>query len=442
MHLNRRPARDDERGAVAILVAASLVVLCMSCAMAVDLGNVGQLHRHAQYTVDDAAISGANLLWQGDSVTQVVSATEAYVNENWGNLSSSAWDTCPSSDIPSGFSAPAASGENCITFNGADTAITVEIPPRPVPFTVARLGGFTSGTVEAEASATIPPAYPPCALCLLGPGGIGIGLKGSGSFAVTDSAGSGEAGIVVDSNAPDAINVSGKSGSISAPSIGVVGNVHAASSVFSPIPTVGVNPVPDPLAFLAPPTPATTTILPAVSSGTVAPGNYAGISASSNGTTTLESGTYFLTGPLASSGGGTITTSGPVLIYFTCSSGNQLAACTSPGQAGGSINEGGNSTISLDPMTTGPYAGLTIFFDRNDDSGISLAGTPALTGTIYAKDSALTLSGTPGTLSSLIVVSSASINGTASVTVNYDKSQNIALPPGVPYLCSTTASNC
>jgi hypothetical protein len=38
-------------------------------------------------------------------------------------------------------------------------------------------------------------------------------------------------------------------------------------------------------------------------------------------------------------------------------------------------------------------------------------------------------------------VSSASINGNGNLTVNYDATQNIR-PPGVPYLCSTTANNC
>ncbi len=188
MHVNRRSARD-EGGAVAILVAISLVVLCMSGAMAIDVGNLAQLHRHGEYTVDDAAISGADLLQQGtDSLTQIVGVTEGYIDENWRNLPSSAWDTCP--DIPSGFSAPSGSLENCVTFNGTSTAtasaINVEMPPQSVPFTLAQLGGFTSGTVEASASAVIEPGTAPCALCVLGPSGLTLNDTGSGSFNVSD----------------------------------------------------------------------------------------------------------------------------------------------------------------------------------------------------------------------------------------------------------------
>jgi len=444
VHVNQRSARD-EGGAVALLVALSLVVLCMAGAMAVDLGNVAQLHRHAQLTVDDAAISGADLLEQGtDSLTQIVSATEGYIDENWTNLPSSAWNTCPS--IPSGFFAPSGSGENCVTFNGTSTAISVEFPPQSVPFTLARVGGFTSGTVEAAAEAVIEPGTALCALCLLGPSGLTLSLNGSGSFNVTDSPGSGNAGIVVDSSSSPAAKIIGGSGSITAPSIGVVGT--ASGSGFQPTPT-HIQPVGDPLGYLVPPTPATTTVGPDISltggNQIIPPGNYNNISVGGNGTLTMESGTYFITGAftVGGTGGASVQQAGGVLLYFTCSSGGQIVACASGGQSGGSLSLGGTGTMDFEPMTTGPYANLTVFQDRNDNAGMSLSGTPGLTlnGTLYAKDAALSLNGTGGTIGSLIVVNSAAISGHGSVTVNYNASQNVTLP-GAPYLCSTTANNC
>jgi hypothetical protein len=466
MHLNRRSARDDERGAVAILVAASLVVLGMSSAMAVDLGNLAQLHRHAQYTVDNAAISGADLLEQGtDTLAQVVTATEGYVNENWGNLPSSAWDTCPA--IPSGFTAPSGLGENCITFNGTATAISVEFPPRPVPFTLARLGGFTSGTVGAQATAVLVPGTAPCALCLLGPAGLTLSDTGTGTFTVTDT--TGNAGITVNSSGTPAAQINSNSGTIVAPQIGVVGTYQQKKTgSFQPTPQTGVAAVPDPLGNLPAPTPATTTIpsasysctsacgtLPAGTYGnislggngslTIPPGNYSGISVIGSATLTLESGSYFITGPFSvgGTGGASIQEDGGVLLYFTCSSGGQIVACAGGGQSGGSISLTGTGDMNLAPQTTGPYAGLTVFYDRNDNAGITLSGTPGLqfSGTVYAKDSTLALNGTGATLASYIIVNSATISGSGSIGVNYDASQNIA-PPGVPYLCSTTANNC
>ena len=466
--MNRRSARD-ERGAVAILVALSLVVLGMACALAVDLGNIGQLHRHAEYTVDDAAISGADLLQQGtDSLPQIVTATEGYVQEDWRNIPSAAWDTCP--DIPTGFSAPSGSGENCVTFNGTSTAtasaVNVEIPPQSIPFSVAQIGGFTSGTVEASASAVVAPGVAPCALCLLGPAGLTLGLNGSGSFTVTDSVGSGNAGIAVDSSATPAAQIIGNSGTITAPEIGVVGS--SSGRGFNPPPTP-IQPVPDPLGYLSEPTPSPAAIpsltyssnggsgglLPAGIYGnisltggatlTIPPGNYSSISVGGNAVLTLETGSYFITGAFTVGGtGGTVDQSGAgVLLYFTCSSGNQVVACTNGGQSGGSLALSGTGTVNLYPQTTGPYANVTVFYDRNNDAPMSISGTPGmlLQGTIYAKDSALSLNGTGNTLDSMIIVNSASISGNGSIAVNYDKSDNATLE-GTPYLCSTTANNC
>ena len=471
--MNRRSARD-ERGAVAILVALSLVVLGMACAMAVDLGNIGQLHRHAEFTVDDAAISGADLLQQGtDSLPQIVAATESYVDEDWRNIPSAAWDTCP--DIPTGFSAPSGSGQDCVTFNATSTAtataINVEIPPQSIPFSVARIGGFTSATVEASASAVVAPGTAPCALCLLGPGGLTLSLNGSGSFTVTDSGtppGGQEAGIAVNSSASPAAQIIGNSGSITAPVIGVVGTASGRGFVPPPVP---IQPVQDPLAYLTEPTPSPTAIpsltytntgtnggvLPSAIYGnislsgganlTIPPGNYNNISVGGNATLTLETGSYFITGAFTVGGtGGTVDQSGTgVLLYFTCSNsaGTQVDACANGGQSGGSLALSGTGSVNLYPQTTGQYANVTVFYDRNNNAPMSISGTPGmlLQGTIYAKDSALSLNGTGDTLESMIIVNSASISGNGSIAVNYNASQNASLQ-GKPYLCSTTANNC
>jgi len=333
---------------------------------------------------------------------------------------------------------------------------------------VARLGGFTSGTVKALATAVIVPGVAPCALCLLGPSGLTLDDTGTGTFTVTDAAGSLNAGIIVDSNATPAAYING-SGTISAPAIGVVGTDKVKNAgTFSPTPTDGVTPVPDPLGGLAPPTPTSTTIpagsyscnsacgtLPANTYGsislgaggtlTIPPGNYSSISVIGSATLTMEAGIYFITGPftVGGTGGASVNESSGVLMYFTCSSGNQIVACASGGQSGGSLSLGGTGSMTFSPQTTGTYAGMTIFYDRNNNAPMSLSGTPglSLTGTIYAKDSALSLNGTGTTLGSLIIVDSATISGTGSIGVHYDAAAN-ARPPGVPYLCSTTANNC
>lgn len=485
MHLNRRSARD-ERGVVLILVCLSLVVLGMAAAMAIDLGNVNQLHRHAQFTVDDAAISGADLLEQGtDSLSQIVSATEGYIDENWGNVSGG-WDSCASA--PSGFGAPAGSTENCVTFNGTSTAtataISVELPPQPVPFTVARLGGFVSGSVGASATAVTVPGTSPCALCVLGTSATApmLELNGSGAFTVTD-AGSEAAGITDNSQGDPltgvpAAEIIGGSGTITAPAIDLVGTAQGTG--FHPTPVTGVSPVPDPLGDLAAPTPTSDTIPSAcgqINSGnvnlgstcgslniggnavvTIGPGNYSSISVGGSATLNLDPGMYFITGAFTVDGSsdtsdppivnGFDKTSG-VLLYFTCGSTTEVTPCASSGQAGGSLSLTGKASMTLTSYTPSPpnsYTGLSIFYDRNNDSSITQNGTGelAVSGTIYAKSADLSLDGTGTTaapLNSLIIVNSATISGTAGVSVNYDASQN-ATVSGTPYLCSTAANNC
>jgi hypothetical protein len=359
-----------------------------------------------------------------------------------------------------------------VTFNANASAINVEIPPQSVPFSIAQLGGFMSGTVYASASAHTVPWPPPCALCVLGPSGLTLDDTGSGSFTVTDSGTTpNAAGIVVDSTASPAAYING-SGSITAPSIGVVGGYGLKNSgTFSPTPTTGVNPVTDPLGYLSPPTPGNDGDIPSTTyssttapAGTVLqtnafgsvslggnadvaipPGNYSSISVIGGANLILEPGTYFIAGPLSVSGtsGASVTESGGVLLYFTCSSGGMLTACASGGQSGGSLSLAGTGDVNLAPEATGPYAGLTVFYDRNNDAGITLSGTPtgSFSGTVYAKDSALSMNGTGQTMSSMIIVNSATISGNGTIGVNYNASQNIT-PPGIPYLCSNTANNC
>jgi hypothetical protein len=228
--------------------------------------------------------------------------------------------------------------------------------------------------------------------------------------------------------------------------------------------------VPDPLGALPVPTPATTTIpsatfscnsacgiLPSGTYGnislggggslTLPPGNYNNISVIGSSVLTLESGTYFIAGAftVGGTGGASVQEAGGVLLYFPCSSGGgtQIAACASGGQAGGSLSLSGTGNLTLAPQTTGIYAGLTVFYDRNNNSQMTLSGTPGVlfSGTVYAKSSDLALNGNGPALASYIIVNSATISGSGNIGVHYDASQNIA-PPGAPYLCSIAATNC
>lgn len=465
--------RSDERGIITVLVALSISAVCVFAALAIDLGNVAQTRTHAQNAVDNAAVSGAELLESGTSTeSQVVSSVESYVQENFVQLAAATWDTCPPSSIPSGFSAPAGSGEDCVTFNGAGTDVNVAIPPQFVEYGFGRVTGVLGATVETAATAKVTSIGAPCVLCLLGPTGTTLSDTGSGTFTVTDNGTN--AGIAVDSNSSSAGSITG-SGSIVAngvgsPQIEVVGGTSVTGSGrFSPTPKTGAASVPDPLAALAAPSVAGSSIpaasysctgstCPSISgpniygsisvtgsgSVTIPPGYYRSITVSGSGGITLEPGTYVLIGQFSVTGSGSVSEmSGGVFFYFTCGASNVVGTCSSGGQSGGSLSLTGSGSVKLSPTSSGTYAGLTIFYDRNNTAGVTITGSGGLqlSGTVYAKSSALTLTGSGGSISSMMIAKSTSITGSGSVSVNYNSSTNVPIS-GSAYLCSVQAGNC
>ena len=84
----------------------------------------------------------------------------------------------------------------------------------------------------------------------------------------------------------------------------------------------------------------------------------------------LNPGIYYINGGgINMSGPSSISGSG-VIIYNT---------------GGGAINLSGTGNISLNPMTTGTYAGITIFQDRSNTASATLSGGSNIsnTGTFY-----------------------------------------------------------
>jgi len=188
---------------------------------------------------------------------------------------------------------------------------------------------------------------------------------------------------------------------------------------------------------------------------TLTPGIYSSVSITQSGTDTviLGSGTYVFTGVFSITGGGdtTITNgSGGVVLYFTCGSGTTPSACSSGGRPGGSLSLTGTGTTELDlsPMTTGPFAGLTVYYDRNDTSPLSMtaSGGSTFEGSVYAKSSAVTITVgiSTATLESMIDVKSLTVTSTggAGLDVDYNPNDNVPLGSDTPELCSMAANNC
>jgi len=441
--------RRDERGVIALVVAASMVVLCLAAAFAIDVGDVALHQRAAQHAVDEAAISGAELLGQQETTGQVVTATEAYLSENYPAVGTKSWDSCPSSDVPSGFSPPSGTTEDCITFNTSNTEIDVMMPPQTVSYGLGRVASLTSTTVSPSASAAVSGGgTAACAFCVLGT--PGISMSGTETVAVTG-------GAIVD----DASLTASGTVTLSATAIDVHGSITKSGTLnATPTPVQGAPSIPDPLSSIPAPTPinpAIPTTSTTCSSGsasasggsvsmsgtcnvTLSPGNYSTISMSGSGTLTFQAGQYFITGSISGSGTGSISGSG-VMLYFTCSSSSKVTACGT-GYTGGNLALSGSMPVNLSPATSGTYAGLTIFYDRNNAAGLAISGSQnmAFTGTIYAKSSSLAVSGSSATFASMIVIGGYAVSGTETVSVSYSKSQNVQLAGGTAYLCNPGSS--
>ncbi|MDB5357543.1 MAG: hypothetical protein JWN24_3996 [Phycisphaerales bacterium] len=213
-------------------------------------------------------------------------------------------------------------------------------------------------------------------------------------------------GVVVDSSDSQAIQWTGHP-TINAVSLGIVGNDTSVQSggVF-PSGTLSLQApyVPDPLASLPPP--------PTMANGTtkngiLQPGYYPnGLPAG-----TLASGIYWVDNGINLKGNSSIDGSAGVLIYLHT----------------GGISMGGNTSITVTPLSTGAYVGISFYEDRANSSPVDLHGTSgsASSGRFYFPSAAVSLKGTPDTFSSQLICDTLDIQGDAQLNINYNSGYDI-----------------
>jgi Flp pilus assembly protein TadG len=192
-------------------------------------------------------------------------------------------------------------------------------------------------------------------------------------------------GIHVNSSASNALLQSG-SGSIKAKAITIVGG--ASSGNYSPTPKVGQKVVSDPLNKIAEPTvPATCTYTKKTFDAVVtfAGGSVYCNTITFNANVTFGPGIHYFKNAQVKTGASISITSQKAMLHFSSNS---------------SWDSVGAGKISLEPLQTGPYAGLAIFGSRNDTKvGIfQLSGNKDyfVNGTVYLPKQSLQLTGTAG----------------------------------------------
>jgi hypothetical protein len=397
-------------------VAVSMTLLMALLSLLADGGLMLVERRHAQATADATALAAAADLF-------------------------ARWNTNNGSD-PSNTAYNSAMGvafANDYTNDGTTSKVTVNISPAKYS------GGPNAGRV-------LPPGYAEATVTWYQPRGFS-GMFGSGDIPITARA---VARGTLDANTPSVLLLSPSAGgalsitgnavspgikvngaidvnSTASNSMDVTGNIRLTADGYNlaaarpGYSTTGhvtlkgtVNndqtPAADPLSYITQPDPSglttqstSTMILSGDQTVTLQPGVYVGgISMNGNITATLQPGIYYMEGGGFSAGGNINLTGTGVMIY------------NAPSKSSDAISFNGNTVLNLSPMTTGPYAGLTIFQDRTSTVPISIVGNSgsSLTGTIYAAGAAVSIVGNQDTqIGSQFIASTLNITGNSSFTV-------------------------
>ncbi len=456
---------QDERGAVAVMLAIMLTVMLGICALVIDLGNARQQRRSAQNSADAAALAAGETVEAGNGTinwTAVVDQVKKYAQVNDG-VATSAWNGCTDANALT-YRPDTANSNSCIsaersswpavgstTVGDTTNRIRVKLPSTSVKTYFGRVLGINSLTTGASATTKavmtvqqiVTPetlAGGPCALCVLGSGLALNGQNGDVTITGGNVIVNSTAGTAASLNPNGHVTISTSGGSIGGP--GAPGNF--SGSGFSPSPT-NQGAVTDPLANLpqcGDGSPGTTNYCPTTvqtngntKNAALSPGIYSSIS----GSHTLSPGVYVLKGDVTLNGNDLLQGTG-VMLYFACS---QYPLPCNPGQVGAGIKSTGNGAMSLQGIAASPgctastaacqYEGMLLFADRNNAATQTWRGNgtnengggASSSGTMYMKSGTMDLRGNGYTISSQIIANVFTMEGNPStVTIAYDQSKN------------------
>jgi Flp pilus assembly protein TadG len=360
----------DESGQALIISA-----LCMTCllgfvALAADVGVMLRQKRLVQTAADAAAIAGAlEINYSSGSISSAAQA--AAVQNGFTNGTNGATVTINHGPA----SGPHAGNLSYVEAIVSQTQPTLfmslfgVLNMTPTARAVAQNGGSSYGCVYA-----------------LSPTGTGMSLQGAFNLNAPNC------GVIIDSSdcggkKTDALVFTGKAGTITAGSVGVVGCISGSSSGTQPVSPI--VPQSDPLSYLIAsfPTPTGCTVPNAggkkgagVLTGTITPPGgtvcYSGDVTISNAT--LNAGTYVFTGNVTLDG--TVIGTGVTLDLSS---------------TGGSLSQNSNSTLNIVAPTSGTFNGVAIMAPPTNVNGTLNFNIGSSTGTIkgivYAPDATLTL---------------------------------------------------
>lgn len=314
----------NRRGAMLVFVAVSMVGLLGVVALAVDVGVGNRQRRIAQTAADAGALGGGMQIYRQspDSASIVAAAFDA-ANRNG----------FPGGEVTVVY--PPASGNHVGDYDYIEVLIA-----KSVPTVFGRIFSQNNFDIKARAVAGLGTASNNCVYSLASSGN-GIDVEGD-MF--------GDCGFVANSDIYVKKN-------IDAPSVSAVGDVDGGPSGST---YEGVPPAIDPYATLTVPTFDGTceyTNLVVASDQTLSPGDYCGgLKVNKNIKATLNPGTYIMRGG-GIDGGQIVGTGGVTLINAVSTDNDPLKFKP--------FVFGNNCAVNIVAPTSGAFAGIAIFQDRN-----------------------------------------------------------------------------
>ncbi len=410
------------QGLVAVLVVLCLAVLVGVAAIALDGGMALTERRRAQDVADAAALAAAADLFahflenngqdvNGSAAASALSIAAANGYRNDGTQSTVTVRVSPAKPLQGDPTITDASGN----LRPGYAEVTVQYNE---PRFFSAIWGNETIPIQARAVARGTWTVVIDGILLLDPSNSGaLTAKGNGSFTVTGA-------VVVNSGDPNG-GVATGGATVTAPNFyfgGTPGYTTSGGSQFVGAIQTGMNPTPDPLAYLNPPDPGS---LPLQSSHqlkingakpvTIQPGLYkGGISISGPGSVTMQPGIYYMQG-----GGFSFTGQGTVV-------GNGIMIYNAPLTQNDAINLNGQGSLTITPMTTGVYQGISFFQDRTSTVPLSITGNGSMNigGTFYAARAPVKITGNSSgdTIGSQYISYDLTLGGNGSISINWNGS--------------------
>jgi hypothetical protein len=419
-------ARRARRGNVCLLVAFSLVFIIGAAAIAIDGGLLLDDLQKTQAAADASALAAATELfknWQSDNgydrsdqardAALDLAASNGFANDGTDSIITP--NEVDGDGKPlHGIWCPPISGDHV----GKPGFVEVVIQYNQKR-NFSSIYGNDRIPVRARAVAEGSWRGANAGILLLDPSSSGsLNVTGNGTMSVSN------APLIVDSSAADAITSTG-GGSVTVSSgqhvdiTGVPG--YSGSGTINGTINSGVDPTPDPLAYMPEPSPngASKYNKVSVSSNkvlTLSPGVYHnGISVTARGSLVMLPGMYFMDGGgFSFTGQGNLTATNVMIVNLPKSNSDVITIS-------------GTGAIDISPMMTGLYRGISIWQQRDSTNTISVTGNgnTQVRGTFYAQHGLLNITGNGGTdvIGSQYISYDMKVNGGGAFKIDWDVNQ-------------------